>query len=94
MTISGDIDGCGTGMMLTPQSGMNTGQLLQVLPEGSEFKYVDRFAFYERAKQAYAVLVTGISTLCQHNPEERSSSNRAPGVISIDFFESYVKVSK
>ncbi len=32
-------------------------------PKAPEFKYVDRFAFYERAKQAYAVLATGESAL-------------------------------
>jgi len=28
-------------------------------PDFTEFDYVERFAFYERAKQAYAVLATG-----------------------------------
>jgi L-fucose mutarotase len=32
-------------------------------PEAPEFIHVERFAFYERAKQAYAVLATGESAL-------------------------------
>ncbi|NLC53576.1 MAG: L-fucose mutarotase [Firmicutes bacterium] len=32
-------------------------------PEAPEFKYVERFAFYEKAKQAYAVLATGEAAL-------------------------------
>lgn len=31
--------------------------------EAAEFEHVERFAFYERAKQAYAVLATGESAL-------------------------------
>ena len=32
-------------------------------PKAAEFEHVERFAFYERAKQAYAVLATGESAL-------------------------------
>jgi L-fucose mutarotase len=32
-------------------------------PKGADFENVERFAFYERAKQAYAVLATGESAL-------------------------------
>lgn len=32
-------------------------------PEAPEFKHVERFAFYERAKQAYAVVATGEAAL-------------------------------
>jgi L-fucose mutarotase len=32
-------------------------------PKAAEFEYVERFAFYERAKQAYAILATGESAL-------------------------------
>jgi L-fucose mutarotase len=32
-------------------------------PAAPEFKHIERFAFYERAKQAYAVLATGESAL-------------------------------
>lgn len=32
-------------------------------PQAGEFEYIERFAFYERAKQAYAVIATGESAL-------------------------------
>jgi L-fucose mutarotase len=32
-------------------------------PEAPEFKHLERFSFYERAKQAFAVLATGESAL-------------------------------
>jgi L-fucose mutarotase len=32
-------------------------------PQAIEFEYMERFAFYERAKKAYAVLATGESAL-------------------------------
>ncbi|HHT47862.1 MAG TPA: L-fucose mutarotase [Firmicutes bacterium] len=32
-------------------------------PEAPEFKHLERFAFYEQAKQAYAVVATGESAL-------------------------------
>jgi L-fucose mutarotase len=32
-------------------------------PDFKDFEYIERFAFYERAKQAYAVLATGESAL-------------------------------
>ncbi len=34
-------------------------QIIQRYDAFSEFEYVERFAFYERAKQAYAVIATG-----------------------------------